>query len=201
MRLPDSTLADHPWVITQIAPDFRLLDVWALPAEGGPADFGTFLDVMAALDPAAGQSAPSRALFQARLRIGEVLGWDEAKDRPIPGCTETSLAARLPADLQGSAASPVPSALQRSGGGFLPLYRTADEWAAEISNETVHAVLHVAWVPLSGDRYGPQLRVFVKARGRFGSLYLKAIEPFRLLVVYPALMRQVELAWEASRPD
>src|SRR3954462_13788928 len=97
MRLPNSEHEAHPWVITQIAPDFRLLDVWALPVEGGPDDIDDALGVLTAFDPTRSPSAVSRALFAIRLHIGSWLGWDNPDEkRPIPGCTETTLAARLP---------------------------------------------------------------------------------------------------------
>jgi hypothetical protein len=47
------------------------------------------------------------------------------------------------------------------------------------------------------QRYQGQLGVYVKPRGRFGAAYMAAIAPFRHRVVYPALMRQIELAWNA----
>ena len=40
----------HRWVIAQIAPDFELLDVWALPAHGGRDGFDALLEIMASLD-------------------------------------------------------------------------------------------------------------------------------------------------------
>ena len=36
MRLPNSVHESGPWRIREIAPDFIVEDVWALPAEGGP---------------------------------------------------------------------------------------------------------------------------------------------------------------------
>jgi hypothetical protein len=82
---------------------------------------------------------------------------------------------------------------------FTPLYRTDDEFAAEISNQTVHGVMHLAWVDQGEGRYHGQMAVYVKPRGRFGTAYMAFIKPFRHWVVYPALMRQFERAW-ASRP-
>ena len=70
MRLSNSAHEAHPWVIGRIAPDFRLLDAWAVPAEGGPDEFDSFLEVMASFDPATAESALSRALFSLRLRLG-----------------------------------------------------------------------------------------------------------------------------------
>jgi hypothetical protein len=199
MRLPNSAHEAHPWAIGRIAPDFSLLDAWAVPARGGPDDFDSFLDVMASFDPADAESALSRALFSLRLRLGACLGLDDAtKERPIPGCTETTLGARLPERLRGTATSPVISdAMQQAG--FVPLYRTDGEWAAEVSNATVHGVLQLAWVEQGEDRFRGQMGVYVKPRGKLGEAYLKFIEPFRHFIVYPALMRQIERAWMPDR--
>jgi hypothetical protein len=197
VRLPNSAHEAHRWVIAEIAPDFRLLDVWALPVQGGRDDFASFLDTMTSLDPARASSKASRALFALRFRMGRCFGWDDTTTkRPIPGCTETTLSARLPDRLRGSANG----STLRAAGAFVPLYRTRDEYAAELSNGTVHGVLHLTWVEQSRGRYRAQLAVYVKPRGRLGEVYMKLIEPFRQLVVYPALMRQIGRAWDA-RPS
>ena len=199
MRLPNAAHEAHPWVIARIAPDFKLLDVWALPVEGGPDDFGTFLDVMRGLDPAAAGSAVSRFLFWVRFRLGEAFGWDDPDEaRSIPGRSETSLSDRLPEDLRQTAhefAMGAPA--ERAAGGFVPLYCTANEAAAEISNSTVHGVLHLGWVEQAPGRFRSQLAVYVKPRGRLGDVYMLLIDPFRHRIVYPALLRQIGAAWEA----
>ena len=192
MRLPNAKHESHAWRIHEIAPDFRLEDVWALPVQGGAEDFATLVDVMASLDPANGASRATRMLFRIRLRLGRWFGWDDAAGRKlsIPGNTETTLSARLPEDLRNTA-----TGLDFSSTSFTPLYRTDDEWAAEISNRTVHAVLHLVWIDKGGGRYRGQMGVYVKPRGRFGGVYMAVIAPFRHLVVYPALMRQIKQAW------
>lgn len=190
-------------MINRIAPDFRLLDAWALPAEGGPDDFGALLDTMTAIDPvtsgASGSSTISGALFRIRLRLGQWFGWDDPDRKlPIPGCQETTLRDRLPDDLKDSENTlGVNPAMQWAAGGFVPVYRTADEAAAEISNATVHGVLHLGWVEQANGRYRAQMGVYVKPRGWSGEAYLKLIAPFRHLIVYPALMRQIDRAWTA----
>jgi hypothetical protein len=198
-HVPNSAHAAHPWVIAQIAPDFTLLDVWALPVRGGPGDRDSALELLSSFDPANAECAASRALFSLRFRLGAWFGWDDpAQKRPIPGCTETTLSARLPDELRGSANGSVMSAAaRRAAGGFTPLYRTDDEWAAEISNATVHGVLHLAWVEQRDGRYRAQMSVYVKPRGKLGEIYLTLIQPFRHLIVYPALMRQLGRAWDA----
>ena len=116
MRLPNSDHESRPWRIAEIAPDFRLEDVWALPAQGGAEDFGAFLEVMASLDPAHRESASTRVLFSRRNRVGGWFGWDEAaRELAIPGNAETTLSARL----RNTATD-----LDRSSYGFRPLYCT-----------------------------------------------------------------------------
>jgi hypothetical protein len=198
MRVPNTVHEAHPWVMSQIAPDFRLLDVWALPVHGGREDFGRLLETMAAIDPTRATSAPTRALFAVRLLLGRVFGWDDSERRAIPGCSETTLADRLPDELRSTDTGPeLAEGLQHVAGGFTPLFRTDDEWAAELSNATVHGVLQLTWVEQAPGRYQGQLAVYVKPRGRLGDAYMLMIEPFRHLVVYPALLRQIGRAWDA----
>jgi len=197
MRVPNSKHLAHPWVMSRIAPDFVLLDAWALPVEGAREDFTELLRVIAALDPARSDSAPTRALFALRDRIGAALHWDDTtRARPIPGSTDTALRDRLPAELRGTAMRPAIAGAH----GFVPLYQTEDEWAAEISNATVHGVLQLAWVERGDGRWDGRLGVYVKPRGLLGDAYLKLIAPFRHLVVYPALLAQIGRAWEARQP-
>jgi hypothetical protein len=196
MRLPNAAHESRPWRIREVAPDFRLEDVWALPAQGGAEDFATLLEVMASLDPADGESSVTRALFSIRWRVGGWLGWDDAP-RPlaIPDDNETTLSARLPEDLRNSAKGlELRSTTARR---FAPLYRTDVEWAAELSNRTVHAVMHLAWIDKGEGLHQGQMAVYVKPRGRLGAAYMAAIAPFRHHIVYPALMRQIERAWNA----
>jgi hypothetical protein len=44
------------------------------------------------------------------------------------------------------------------------------------------------------------MAVLVWRNGLLGSLYMGAITPFRHLLVYPLIMRQIEREWRAS-PD
>jgi hypothetical protein len=194
MRIPNAVHAARPWRIGEIAPDFTLEDAWALPVYGGAGDFPALLEVMTSRDLAREASPVTRALFAVRWQLGRWFGWDEAAERPIPGrsgTSEVSLAGRLPGDLRGTAAG------LRFGSQFSPLYRTDTEFAAEISNQTVHGVLHLGWVDRGQGRYQGQLAVYVKPRGRFGKQYMAFITPFRHWIVYPALLRQIERAGQA----
>jgi len=197
MRLPNSAHEARPWRIRDIVPDFTLEDVWALPVHGGAEDFQALIELMASGDPAdGGQSLATRLLWRIRWRLGSLFGWDEgAGELPIPDTNETSLAGRLPDDLRDTAADLAFGSLP-----FAPLYRTDVEFAAELSNQTVHGVMHLAWVDQGEGRYQGQMAVYVKPRGRFGKGYMAFIAPFRHWVVYPALMRQIERTWNARAP-
>jgi Protein of unknown function (DUF2867) len=193
MRLPNSEHESRPWRIREIARDFTLEDVWALPAYGRAGDFHTMIELMASGDPEQGPSVATRLLWQLRWLLGKLFGLDEPSEAlPIPGTQITSLSERLPEDLRGTVDG---MAFERLP--FTPLYRTDSEFAAEISNKTVHGVMHLAWVELADGGFQGQMAVYVKPRGSFGTAYMKLIKPFRHLIVYPALMRQVEQTWNA----
>src|SRR5207247_10697459 len=70
VRLPNSAHEAHRWVIAQIAPEFTLLDAWAVPVQGGRDEFASFLEGMVSFDPANAESAALRALFSLRRRLG-----------------------------------------------------------------------------------------------------------------------------------
>ena len=199
-RIPNSVHESHPWRIRELLPDFTLEDVWALPVEGGAEDFPALLELLSSLDPAHSDSSATRFLWALRDRLGDWFdlgrirvpaGADTAPELPIPGSAEASLAERLPADLRGTAADADFGSLP-----FSPLYRTDFEAAAEISNQTVHGVAHLAWTDRGEGRYQGQMAVYVKPRGRFGEAYMALIKPFRYWIVYPAMMRQVGQAWD-----
>jgi Protein of unknown function (DUF2867) len=180
--------AARPWRIHEIAKDFHVLDVWALPTPGGPDDFPQLVRLMATFDPA--ETSPVvRALFSIRWTLGRVFGLD-GQDSGL-GTRVASLRDRLPTDLTES-----PTDFDTHL--FTPLYVTDDEFAMEIANQTVHGILHIGWVPDGAGGYRGQMAVLVKPNGVLGVGYLAAIAPFRHLVVYPLMMRDVGRAWRQS---
>jgi hypothetical protein len=193
MRLPDSEHTGRPWRIHAIAPDFAVEDVWALPTPGGPGDFRRLVHGFARADEMDSPSRLARLLFALRWKLGELFGWDD--DRDGLGGRVASLRDRLPADLRDT---------PRPGFRKLPfetLYLTDDEWAAEIANSTMHGVLHLGWVPDEATGgYRGQMAVLVKPNGLLGRAYMAAIRPFRHLIVYPSMLRQVGRVWKESRP-
>ena len=195
MRIPSTAHTSRPWRIHELTPDFRLEDVWALPTPGGPDDLPRLVQQIAAGDTSTNPSRAARALFAIRWKVGELLGWDD----PDSGGAQPTLRDRLPADLR-DARGPDFARLP-----FRSLYLLDDEWAAEIVNRTVHGVMHIGWVPDGTGGYRGQMAVLVKPNGWLGTAYMAAIMPFRYLVVYPPLMREIGRDWRASatrpRPD
>jgi hypothetical protein len=198
VRVPNEVQLARPWRIHSVVADFTLEDVWTLPAIAGEQDdFGSVIDMAARFDPATADSVPARLLWGMRDRLGEwfdlgrVSATVSGDNRlPIPGTREFSVGDRLPDDLRGSA-----NGVHFDHLPFVPLYRTENEFAAEISNQTVHGVAHVAWVDRGDGRYQPQMAVYVKPRGLFGQAYMAFIKPFRYWIVYPALERQAQRMW------
>jgi hypothetical protein len=191
MRLPDSAQTSRPWRIHELTRDFRIEDVWALPTPGGPEDFPRLVRIAASFDPSRSSFGAVRALFAIRWKLGELLGWD----RPDAGLGSRvpTLRDRLPADLRQTALRPEFDALP-----FSPLYVTDDEMAAEIANRTLHGIMHMGWVREGTGGYRGQMAVYVKPNGLLGEGYLAAIKPFRHLIVYPAMLRDIGRRWEGG---
>jgi len=206
VRVSNEVQLAQPWRIHPVVADFTLEDVWTLPlVGGGPDDFAAAVEMTARFNPAKAESLPTRLLWGLRDRLGAwfamgrvavpASGPAGADRLPIPGTQEYSLAERLPADLRGTA-----DGVHFDNLPFVPLYRTGNEFAAEISNRTVHGVLHLTWIDCGDGRHQGQMAVYVKPRGRFGEAYMAFIKPFRYLIVYPALERQIERAWNHRQP-
>ncbi|GAA0447128.1 DUF2867 domain-containing protein [Streptomyces sp. NPDC046215] len=196
MRLPRTAHTDRPWRIHEIAHDFTVEDVWALPTPGGPDDLEWLVRQTAdgIRGGVNGDGLVSRVLFAVRWKLGALLGWDKSgtgiSTRP------PSLRDRLPADLREGPRGP-----DLGSSPFTSLYQRNDEWAAEMGNKTVQAVMHIGWVPDGVGGYRGQMAVLVKPNGLFGTLYMAAIKPFRYIGVYPALMRSIGRQWQANAAE
>lgn len=204
MRLPNTAHTARPWRVHEITRDFQIEDVWALPTPGGPHDLPRLAELMTADDDLTDWSRPARLLWELRWKLGALFGWDE--DDSGIGARVASLRERMPADLLAAPRGPAfPPTLP-----FRPLYLLDDEFAAEMANVTVHAVLHLGWVPDGAGGYRGQLTSLVKPNGRLGAAYMATIKPLRRLIVYPTLLDSIGRDWrrrpvpapaEARAPD
>ncbi|MGW3497371.1 DUF2867 domain-containing protein [Streptomyces sp. NPDC001020] len=196
MRLPKTAYTSRHWRIHEIADDFHLEDVWDLPTPGGPDDLPHLVRQIAngGGDTRTTRSPAYRVLFAARWTLGRWFGWD----RPGTGTDGRvrTLRDRLPTDLRECPRGPDLRSLP-----FTSVYQLHDEWVAETANQTVHAVMHLGWVPDGAGNYRGQMAVLVKPNGLFGTAYMTGIKPFRYLGVYPALFRAMGREWQASAAD
>ncbi|RJL23011.1 DUF2867 domain-containing protein [Bailinhaonella thermotolerans] len=187
-RLPVAEHTSRPWRIHEIAPDFRVEDVWAFRTPGaGPDDFPVMLAALRARTAPRYQTWPVRFLFAVRWRIGALLGWD-GPGAGLGGRVR-SLRDRLPGDLRRTPGVDDPNI------PFTPVYETAGECAQELANRTVHTICHLGWVPTGDGGHELRMAALVKPNGLFGEAYMALIKPFRHLIVYPALTRRWEGAW------
>jgi hypothetical protein len=189
MRLPNAAHTLQPWRIHEFVPDFRLEDVWGLPAPAGADGFARAIELIAMSDPANSSSRAVRMLFALRWKLGQLLGWDQPESGV--GARVPTLRDRLPADLQ-AAPGPEFGALP-----FTSLYLLENEFAAEAANETMHGVMHIGLVGQDAAGCRVQMAVLVKPNGLLGDAYMAAIRPIRHLIVYPPLLSEMERSFRA----
>ncbi len=186
MRIDPSEFRACPLRVHALLHDVPLEDVWAIRLAGGGAG-RTIQDVRAVFSAGAEAVPPLvKGLFRLRGRIGALFGWDQQR----PAWNAESYAQRLSAAdrAQSTAAPGTPD------GRLSFLYRFENEQLSERRNATVHAFLSLSLRPTPGG-YLAYLAVYVQPVHRFTRLYMKAIAPFRRLVVYPAIIQQVQRAW------
>src|SRR5262245_46109228 len=186
MRIDPGDFRACPLRVHALLHDVPLEDAWAIPLSGGGA--GRTVRDLRAVMVAGREAAPPvvRGLFQLRGRIGALFGWDHQR----PAWNAESYAERLSAaDRARSLIAP-----GTPDGNFRILYRFEDEQLSELRNATVHAFASLSIRPTPGG-YLAYLGVFVQPVHRFTRLYMRAIAPFRRLVVYPAIIRQMQRAW------
>lgn len=194
------------WQIREIAPDFEIEDVWALPATGPLSDFDRCLELMLRGESMGDRSPVSQFLWWFRDQLGRfgfgriTQGLDEPA-QPIPTTlgeeptTSTTVSDRLPADLQHTVARDfVPPTTP-----FRAVYRTEREYVAELSNATVHSLMHIGWADRGDGLYQAEMAVYTKPRGTLGRAYMAFIKPFRMAFIYPDLLRSIDRRWRAEK--
>ena len=167
--------------------DVPLHDVWAIPLDGGGPG-RSMRDARAILfgDRRPSSNFAVRGLFALRWALGRAFGWDDERHDP-PGMSYVHRLAEA-----DRSQSEVPPGTRE--GRFRVLYVVGDEALSELRNATVHAFLALALRP-SPAGYTLYLAVYVKPVSRFTTLYMALIDPFRRLVVYPALGRHAQQRW------
>ena len=186
MKIPENQHDDRQFQVAELAHDFRLEDVWEFPLTGDFAshsldDFKqVYLDTLEKFTHRglAGQ------LFHIREVAGKVFGWDKAPARPAP--TDYELGRRWAARGNTDNSDGV-----LSDKAFHQVYQLENEFLAEISNKTVDAAMHLGVIPIENQRFKVRLGVYVRTRGLASRFYMAFIKPFRLVVIYPTMMKAV----------
>jgi Protein of unknown function (DUF2867) len=170
--------------------DAPLHDVWAIPLNGGGPG-RSIQDARAILfgDRRPPTNLAVRGLFALRFALGRAFGWDDERHDPLG----VSYVHRL-AEADRSQSQVPPGTRE---GPFRVLYVLGNEALSELRNATVHAFLALALTP-SPRGYTLYLAVYVKPVSRFTTLYMALIDPFRRLVVYPALGRHTQQRWSRT---
>jgi Protein of unknown function (DUF2867) len=166
-----------------------LHDVWAvdLPRMRGGITLAEFLRRAGGLL----QRPPPavRALLSLRFFVDGLFGWDRA----TPGSVSESFAQRLTDEDRARSLAPAGT----PDGLFRIVYRFENEQLDENVNRTAHAGALSALVEAAAG-YRFYFAVYVREVSRFTPLYLAAIDPFRKVIVYPALLRSVSAQWNAT---
>lgn len=169
-----------------------LHDVWVVDLPGESRG-RTIVDVkkLMTVERLADVNVAVRFLFGLRVWLGRVFGWD----REPPQASRESWVHRL------SAAERAASLIAPGtpDGPFHTLFVSPHESISEVRNATVHAFSVLALVPRpSGCRF--YWAIYVRPVGRFTSWYMRLIDPFRRLIIYPAVLRRVRAGWEVAEP-
>jgi hypothetical protein len=189
MKIDPARHLDQPWRVHQLAADFELLDVWEFAIDDQP-DLDHLFEVIRGGFLGSDDRVVS-ALVSLRAALGRWFGWDREVARPILGCVETSISERLTKE-DRKLTSTTPGTIGASElEGLRHVYSFEREALLEISNATIHGLLHLSW-PHSSR---PRLAVYVKHRGVSSRIYMAMISPFRHLFVYPALVEHVARRW------
>ena len=169
--------------------DVPLHDVWAIPLHGGGPG-RSIQDARAIFfDGRRPSNLSIRGLFALRFALGRAFGWDDERHNPSSGSYVNRL---TEADRSQSQVAP-----GTREGRFRVLYVSGEEALSELRNATVHAFLALALTP-SPRGYTLYLAIYVKPVGRLSTLYMALIDPFRRLIVYPVLGRQVQQRWSRA---
>ncbi|VVB97485.1 Uncharacterised protein [uncultured archaeon] len=201
MMINKETHFERSWKVNKIAKDFILWDVWEIPivaTNSKTENFQSFYGIaLETFNKIQAKTTLVSILFTLRFWIDKIFPLDRnINTLPIPGCQETTVKSRLNSeDLEKSKAGKVLKD-NNTDLEFRPVYLFDNESLHELSNDTVHGLLHVGWIKKNNNHYTATLAIYVIPRGIYGKVYLKLIEPFRRHIVYPGLMKAIKEQWQ-----
>ena len=192
MKASEESFARRDLLVHELLSDVPLHDVWTVDLPGGAPD-ATLRDVPGFVPDPGGSGVGWAAgqLFRLRAWLGRRLSWDQESS----GTDQHSYVRRLrEADRVRSLTTPGSA----GPGPFRVVFELPVEALLEVRNATVHAFLSTS-LERSGEGYRVWLAIYVRPVSRWTGWYMALIEPFRRLVVYPALIRRMQREWNAAR--
>jgi Protein of unknown function (DUF2867) len=168
-----------------------LHDVWVVDLPGGGPGL-TVIDLQAAISVKSLRAVTPTVAFLFRLRgwLGRVFGWDRDRQHP----PRDTFASRLTAaDREASLVAP-----GTPDGTRWTLFVSPRESISELQNSTVHAFVVVVMAERPGG-YRLYLAIYVRPVGRLTVWYFRLIDPFRRLVIYPAILREIRRVWTRAQ--
>lgn len=170
-----------------------LHDVWRVDLPGGgPGRSLADVRSLLAFESVARTNPAVRFLFRLRGWLGTLFRWDAAGSEPAAADARSFLA-RVPDSLRRRS-DPEPGS---QDGPFTLLYALEREAVSEVRNATVHAFSVLALEP-GAEGYRLHWAIYVAPVGRFTGLYMALIDPFRRLLIYPAVLRHLRRAWASA---
>jgi hypothetical protein len=167
-----------------------LHDVWAVDLSGrSPGRTIADLRSLVSRENLRATNATVNFLFGLRAWLGRVLGWDR---EPPQACEESFVHRLSAADRESSLIAP-----GTREGSFRVLFVSPREAISEIWNSTVHAFSVYALLEGSSN-YRLYWAIYVQPVGGITAWYMRLIDPFRRLIIYPAALRYLREAWSRS---
>ena len=195
MRINKEEHLKQAWRVHSLLPDLRIEDVWSLPVEmEKDQPIGELYTVFVEALERTATKGVAGWLFKLRFFLGRIFGWED-EEKAQASLPAGSIRERY-AKAEGFSYHEVD---WKSYGDFVPVYDLGEEMLAEIENETVLAAAHFAKVPKANGKYEAQMTVYVKPKGLLGACYMQLIKPFRLYIVYPAMLKLVGRCWDSHR--
>src|SRR6266550_5066341 len=188
-RISTQEFEQLPLRVHEFLAGVPLHDVWAIDLP--QARSGITLDEFLRMTSSCLLTPPPivRMLLNIRLFVGRLLGWD----RELSATACEPFATRLTSADRSRSLAPAGT----REGLFRVVYCFENEQLLELINRTAHAAALSALVE-TAQAYRFCFAVYVRNVSRFTPYYMRLIDPFRKLIVYPSLLRSVRASWNQA---
>ncbi len=190
-----SLIDDHlkqSWKVHSLLKDYKIEDIWSLPIHlTEQENRNEVLDQLLETKKNITEAGIVKNLFSFRLYLGRIFHWD-LKDNNIEKKNVGEIAARY-VKAESLKHEDLP---KTRFGNFIPIYNLENEILLGLENNLVQAGIHLGKIEGSQKNFFVNMTVYVKARGLFGQIYMFVIKPFRILIVYPTLLKEFKIQWD-----